>query len=133
MVRPRSPHLLALITVPLSVKRVGGRGKVIRGENRANAGHGQRFACVNVFYACVRHGAEEQFAEQHAFGAKVLGVFRSAGDFRVEIGSRIILADEFVARPVLTLGILLRAFRHQAWLAFLRFSAPRIMASRILL
>ena len=52
---------------------VGGRGKVVRRQDRLDAGHRERSAGVDFPHARVRHRAEQQLAEQHSFGAKVLG------------------------------------------------------------
>ena len=119
-------------------KGVGRRGKIVRGENRFDAGHGQRCVRVDALYPRMRHGAEQQFAEQHAFGAKIFGIFRLAGDLRIEIGGLVVLADQLVPGSVLALGSLgvSAAFRYpfSGYPRFdLRiFSAPRIIAVRIL-
>ena len=99
MVRPRSPHLLALITVPLSVRVSAGGGKIVRGEDRFDPGHGERRVRMDTLDPRMRHWAEEQFAEQHAFCAKVLGVFCLAGNLRIEIRRHIVLADQLVPAP----------------------------------
>jgi hypothetical protein len=43
-------------------------------------------AFASMLYARVRHGAEQQLAEQHAIGAKVFGILRLAGDLGIEVG-----------------------------------------------
>ena len=75
---------------------VGRRGKIIRGEDGFDAGHGQRFAHIDVLHARVRHRAEQQLAEQHALRAEVLRVLRLAGHLREQIGRRVVLADQLV-------------------------------------
>ena len=75
------------------------------------------------FDARVRHRAEQQLAEQHAVGAIVLGVLRLARHLRDQIGRRVVLADQFV---------IVATSRCSHGHAFLIFSAPRIIAVRIL-
>jgi len=41
----------------------------------------------------MRHGAEQQFREQHAVGSVVFGVFRFAGDLRDQIGRGVVVSD----------------------------------------
>ena len=94
----------------------GGAGQVVGGEDRLHAGHRQRRARVELLDARVRHRAEQQLGEQHAFDAVVLGVLRLARDLGDEVGRRVVLADQFVISHY----------------AFLMCSAPRISAVRIL-
>ena len=85
-------------------KGIGRGGKIVRGENAFDPGHGQRRVRMDALDPRMRHWAEQQFAEQHAFRSKVLGIFRLARHLRVEIRRRIVLADQLVAGPVLALG-----------------------------
>ena len=105
------------------VDAVGRRREFIRGENGFDAGHRQRRARIDTPDPRMRHGAQGQLAEKHAVSAKVLGVFRLPGDFRVEIAGGVVLADQLV---------LVRWRDVWHGYAFLRFSAPRIIAVRIL-
>src|SRR5579863_7467191 len=43
---------------PVIGEGVSWRGKIIRGENRSNAGHRQRFARINTLYPAMRYWAE---------------------------------------------------------------------------
>ena len=69
-------------------------------------------------YNRVANGAEQKLAEQHAFRAKVLGVFRLARHLRIKVGRFVILAHELVLNAILAFG----------WLAFpatrVRFDSP---------
>ena len=105
------------------VDAVGRSGQIVRGENRFDAGHRQRRARVDAADARMRHRAQRQLAEEHAVGAIILGVFRLARHLREEVAGRVVLADQFVF-------IWWRYVWHGY--AFLRFSAPRIIAVRIL-
>jgi hypothetical protein len=60
----------------------------------------------NALYPRMRHRTEQQFAEQHAFRAKILGVLRIARDFGIEIRGLVVLADQFVSGAVDALGSL---------------------------
>ena len=73
-------------------------------ENRFHPGHCQRLAYIKVLYPRVRQRAQQQLAEQHAFGMIVLGVLCLSGHFRIQVGSLVVLADQFVACSVHTLG-----------------------------
>ncbi len=70
--------------------------KIILREDCFDPGHRQSFTQIKMFHASVRHGAKQQLAEKHAFGAKVFGVFRPTSHLRVEIGRCVILANELV-------------------------------------
>ncbi len=133
----RSPHLLALMTVPLSVRVSAGAGISSAVRMALTPGIASASLRIDVLHPGVGHGAEQQPAKQHAFGAKVLCIFCLAGDLGIDIGSRIVLADQLVAGAVdASVGLLCRFSIHgrsQTWSALLMFSAPRIMASRILL
>ena len=102
---------------------IGRSGEIVRGENRLDAWHRQRCARIDVLDARVWHRAEQQLAEQHAVRAIVLGVLRLARHLRDEIGRRVVLADQLV------IG---RGHVSSHGYAFLMFSAPRIIAVRIL-
>jgi hypothetical protein len=67
-------------------------------ENRLYARHRERRARVDPPYARMRHRAEQQFREQHAVGAVVLGVFGAPGHLRNQIGRRVVLANKFRIR-----------------------------------
>ena len=67
-------------------------------------GHGERRVRIDALYPRMRHGAEQQLAEQHAFGAKVFGILRLARDLRIQIRRRVVLADQLVAGSVLALS-----------------------------
>ncbi len=67
-------------------KGIGRGGKIVRGENGFDARHGERCVRIDALYPRMRHGAEQQFAEQHAFGAKIFRILCLAGDLRIEIG-----------------------------------------------
>ena len=54
---------------------IGRSRKIVRGENGFNAGHGERCVRMDALYPRMRHGAEQQFAEQHAVRAKVFRIF----------------------------------------------------------
>ena len=118
------PLGLARITVPLSVMLSAGGGQIVRGENRLDAGHRQRRARVDAADARMRHRAQQQLAEQHAVGAIVLGVLRLARS-----PSRPGRASCSSCRSVCTWfgGTIVRH-----GYALLKFSAPRIIAVRIL-
>ena len=85
-------------------KGIGRGGKIVRRENAFDARHGERRVRIDALYPGMRHWAEQQLAEQHAFRSKVLGIFRLAGNLRIEIWRRIVLADQLVAGPVLALS-----------------------------
>ena len=72
---PALAPLARLDHCPVVGEGVGRRGQIVRGENRSHAGHRQRFARIDTLYPRMRQRAEQQLAEQHAFGAKVFGVF----------------------------------------------------------
>ena len=57
------------------VQAVGGRGNIVGSENRLDPGHRQGIIHIDMLDAGMRHGAEHQPAKQHAFSAKVLGIF----------------------------------------------------------
>ncbi len=99
------------------VDGVGGLRQIVGGENRLDAGHRQRRARVETRHTCVRHGTQQELGEDHPFRAKVLGVLGFSRDLRDQVGNRVVLSDEFRCR-------------HDH--ALRRFSAPRIMAVRIL-
>src|SRR5271166_1573031 len=56
-----------------------------------------------MLYARVWQRAQQELAEQHAFGVIVLGVLRLSRDFRIQVGSLVVLADQFVSGSVHTL------------------------------
>ena len=94
---------------------------VLAGDDRDHAGHRQRGARVDAADAGVRQRAQQQLREQHAVGAEVFGVLRAAGDLRDQIGQHIVLPDS------LYFGFSAKTY------ALRMFSAPRIIAFRILL
>src|SRR5208337_4512645 len=51
-------------------------------------------------------------AKQHAVGVIVLGVLCLSRHFRIQVGSLVVLADQFVPRSVHTLGGAERFVRH---------------------
>ena len=67
--------------------------QIVGGENRLHARHGERRTRIDTCHAGVRSRAEQELGEQHAVGAEVLGVFGAAGDFRDQVGRRVVLAD----------------------------------------
>ena len=121
MVSPRSVHWFALITVPLSVMLSAGAGTSSAVTIALTPGMASAAAGVDAQDPRVRQGAEEQLAEQHALGAVVFGILRGAGDLRSQVGGRIVLADQLVLSA-----------RIQPRPRLRRFSAPRIIAVRIL-
>ena len=96
---------------------VSGGRKIVGGQNRLDAGHRQRGAQVEARHARVRQRAQQELGEDHPLRAKVFGVLRLPCDLRDQIGSNVVLSDELV-------------FSHDH--AFRKFSAPRIIAVRIL-
>jgi hypothetical protein len=87
-------------------KRVGWRGKIVRCENGFDAGHGERCFRIDAPYPRMRHWTEQQFAEQHAFRAKILSVLGIARDFCIEVRGLVVLANQFVPGAVGALGSL---------------------------
>jgi hypothetical protein len=87
-------------------KRIGWSGKIVGCENGFDAGHGERCFRIDALYPRMRHGTEQQLAEQHAFRAKILGVLRIARDFGIEVRSLVVLANQFVSGAVDALGSL---------------------------
>ena len=83
---------------------IGRSGNVVCRQHRFDAGHGERLARLDAPDTRVRQRAEQQFAEQHAGGAIVLGVLRFPRDLRMEIGGDVVLADQPVLSPVLRRG-----------------------------
>src|SRR5271166_670279 len=71
-----------------------------------------------MLYARVWQRAQQELAEQHAFGVIVLGVLCLSRDFRIQVGSLVVLADQFVSRSVHTLGGAGR------FIGFLRHGSP---------
>ena len=63
---------------------VGGSRKIVLREDRFDAGHRQSLAHIEMLYPPMRHGTEQQLAEQHAVGAKIFGILRFAGHLRVQ-------------------------------------------------
>ena len=93
----RNGKAIGLDGVSTSVEGVREAVGFIRRQNSHHAGHLQRFARVDPGDSCVRHRAEHQAAEQHALGAKVLGIFRRAGDLCDKVIGRVVVADKLVA------------------------------------
>ena len=110
---------------------------VISSEDGLYTGDRQRIIQVDALDARVRHRTQYQPAKKHAFGAEVLSIFCLAGDFGEHIVGGIVFANELVTGAIHTVGWLrlgwffLTVFKHAQ--ALLIYSAPRIMASRILL
>ena len=76
------------------------RGRHVVGrEHGDDAFHRERFGRVDLD-ARVRHRAREQAAEQHAVGAKVLGVFGAARDFGLQVGRREIVTEKRVGHEL---------------------------------
>jgi hypothetical protein len=95
----RQPSLCVLVRLDHRAvvgEAVARGGNFVGSKDSSDAGHRQGLAGVDPDYPRVRHRAQQQLAEQHAVGAIVLGVFRLSGNFRVEIGSGIVLADQLV-------------------------------------
>src|SRR5439155_12167583 len=75
----------------LAERRAGGRARhVVCRENRLHPRYRQRLARVEPLDARVGHRAREQLAEEHAVHPIILGVLRLAGDFRDEVGRRVV-------------------------------------------
>ena len=87
---------LALIERLVGQRTLGAAqvGKIVRRENRFDAGHRERRARVDPAHARVRHRAEQQLREEHAVSAIVLGVLRAARDLRHEVERRVVPADQ---------------------------------------
>ena len=75
-------------------RRRGHRRQIVGGQHRPHARNRQRRRGVDAADAAVRHRAQQQLAEQHAFRAVVLGVAGPAGDFRHQVRRRVVLPDE---------------------------------------
>ena len=91
--------------------------QIVGGQNRLDAGHRQRRAHVEARHARVRQGTQQELGEEHPLRAKILGVLGLPGDLRDQVGNRVVLSHELL-------------FSHDH--AFRMFSAPRIIAVRIL-
>ena len=74
-----------------------GRGhgrEVIGRQHGLHAGQRQRGPRVDPAHAAVRHGAQQQLAEEHAVGAEVFRVLGAAGHLGDQVGRRVVAADE---------------------------------------
>ena len=72
-------------------RHVGGR------QNAEHAGQRERRARVDVAHARMRHRAQQELAEHHAFGAEILRVLGLAGDFAVHVGRHEVLSQQVVS------------------------------------
>ena len=84
-----------------SFVRIGSAGAVAGGTSSAvntrdDAFHRERLGRVD-FDARVRHRARQQAAEQHAVGAKILGVLGAARDLGLQIRRREIVTEKRVS------------------------------------
>ena len=93
-------------------KAIGRSGKLLRSQNRSDARHGERLAGIDPRDAPVRQRTQQQFAEEHPFGAKVFGVLRLASDLCMQIRGYVVLADQLVLSAVSTLGSVFIFARH---------------------
>jgi hypothetical protein len=147
LVSARSPHLLALITVTVVVQKISLRGNIVGGQHCLHTRHREGVARIDVPNTRMRHGTEHQPAKQHALGAKVLGIFRAPVTLAIRsVASCSSCRSACIPRRR---GAAFRSFFSRglavcpAWLRIslsrrLRhggphYSAPSIMASRILL
>ena len=71
---------------------------LVGGEDGSDAGNGERGAGVDAAHARVRHRAEQQFREEHAVGAEVLGVLRASGHLGEVIGRDVVRANQLPIR-----------------------------------
>ena len=86
---------LARMVSPRSVTVSAGAGIRLAVRIALHAGHRHRGARVDAPHASMRNRAEQQLREEHAVGAEILGVFRSARDLGHEIRRDVVLTDEF--------------------------------------